>query len=303
MMTRVEVVRGLIEKHANFMLKYQSELETGVTVDPAIIEAMEEARVKRDALNVSVASIKERRTSLKEENRQLRKKFLEMLRIQEQLKGKAKDISEISEFIDRQEYKLMTEGVNLEAERKLMKDIKESMNNIRQLTGGYVPKEVEDELTSLDSKINVNFITIEEEHQKMLGIVSDSQVHHQKFVDEAKKVREVEARKGWLQRRIAIHNEMMKFWDPQTANAEAMDSSDKGRISADIRDRLLKEMEEAMKADEQARKPRRDEPPKEEGGHAHTGADAGPSPSEGEVGKEERDVPKSDIEGNQGGST
>jgi uncharacterized coiled-coil DUF342 family protein len=280
MMTRVSVVKGLIQKHASFMETYRIELETGVAVDPAVLTAMEEARGKRDGLNSEVAKLKERRTALKEENKLLRKQFLEMLKVQGRVKENAKEIEGIKEFIDRQDYKLMTEGVNLEAERKLMKDIKDSINSIKALTGGFDPKEVNEELRSLDARMDENFKTIEEHHKNMLGIVAESQVHHQRFVDESKKVREADARKGWLQRRIALHNEMLKFWETQTSNAEAMDAADIGRRAVQIKDRLLHEIEEAIREEEKARRPRKEDAP-EATGEAEPPAEVSPSPPDG----------------------
>ncbi|MDG6225774.1 MAG: hypothetical protein QCI82_09705 [Candidatus Thermoplasmatota archaeon] len=245
--TREEAVGLLVEKHERFIKVYSEELERGVSVDPSVIEALETARMKRDELNVKVRELKERRTSLKSKNKQLRMEFLDLVRIQESIKDRLPEINSLNDFIDREEYKLETEGVDLENERRLMRSIKEAMDKVREVTGGSLPGEMDEKLVRISDEMRENFEKIENAHQELVGLAEESQVHHNSFVEENKKVKEAESRKRFLGLRIKLHEEMAKFWENQTGNAAAMEASDKERNVEDIRDSILKAIEEADK--------------------------------------------------------
>jgi len=301
LLSRQEVVQGLIVKHNDLIARYTAEIEGGVGPGDEVTSSLESARDQRDSLNAKVHELKENRNLLKQKNRELRKEFLRLIRIEEALKDKAREISAITDFIDRQEYKLQTEGVDLETERRLMKDIRDSMEELRSISGGYLPQDVESDMTNLTDSIKENFNSIEDLHNTLIKLAEESQVHHQRFMEENKKVRESESRKAWLGRRITLHEEMRKFWEGQLEANASMDAADAGRSIDGILSAMLKELEEAEKAQDGSNDPPGPKDRKGRTGKGQKGRDQdrgeeGPGPAPAGDGSEGTETPPQDQE-------
>jgi hypothetical protein len=89
-----------------------------------------------------------------------------------------------------------------------------------------------------------NLMQIEEHHRQMLEKVDESNVHHNKLIDVQRQLKEKESRKGWLKRRIELHEEMEKFWSGQVDQSTKLDDEESKRSIEIIRDQLLQAFKE-----------------------------------------------------------
>ncbi|MGA1821540.1 MAG: hypothetical protein ACMUIG_03325, partial [Thermoplasmatota archaeon] len=239
-LTRKEVVTRLIRKHADFIGKFKDELKGDLKPTPEETAEMEKEKEERDRLNLEVANLKEQRSKYRSRNKILSKEFIELIEMQEQFKSKKTDITVHTRYWKDLEWKLETEAIDSETERRLMDDIRSTVDQIRNIADGYTPDEVKTRLIVIDREIKENLEKIESYHHQMLEIVNESQKHHEIYLTISKKIKEMEGRKGWLTRRIALHEEMKKFWEGQMGTAGNLDEEEGKRSIEMIRDDLLK---------------------------------------------------------------
>jgi uncharacterized coiled-coil DUF342 family protein len=242
--SRVEMVAKMVKKHMDMVSKYSDELKALMEPPKEVKEESTEEKTIRDKINDEVAKLKDGRTRLKEENKSLRSEFFDLIRKEEKVKDHESDVKMHQDFMEQLEWKLSTEAIDIKTERRLLDQLKSTMNELRSLTDGLTPDEIKEKLTAIQEKIGENLTSIEDLHSQMLEKVSQSNVHHEKFIDAQKKVRETESRKGWLERRIKLHEEMKIFWEGQTDQAKQMDDEESKRPLEAIRDSLVKLFEE-----------------------------------------------------------
>ncbi len=238
--TRIEMVEKLVHKHKDFVTRFTEELASLEKPPEEIIGESEEEKTRRDSINKEVADLKDKRTSLKESNKELRSRFFELLKKEETLKEHEKEVQVHQSFIEDLEWKMATEAIDIQTERRLLDELKSTMRKIRAITDGLTPEEIKVQLSEIEENIGENLISIEELHTKMLERVEESNVHHEKYLDAQRKVKEKESRKGWLDRRIKLHTEMAIFWEGQKDQANQMDNEESKRNLGTIRENLMK---------------------------------------------------------------
>lgn len=240
MPSRKEMVDLLVKKHRDFVDDFKKEMESLEKPPEEIMGESEEEKKKRDSINKEVAELKDKRTALKEENKKLRSRFFDLIRKEEKVKEHEKEVQVHQSFIEDLEWKMATEAIDIQTERRLLDELRGTMQKIRAITDGLTPEEIKVQLTEIEEQMGENLISIEELHTKMLEKVEESNLHHEKFIDAQKKVREKESRKGWLERRVKLHNEMAIFWEGQNDQAVQMDKEESGRDLETIRNNLMK---------------------------------------------------------------
>jgi hypothetical protein len=144
-----------------------------------------------------------------------------------------------SKFSKDLEWKLETEAITIETERRLLDELKDTMDKMRLITDGFTPQEIHSRLTEIQEEMGSNLMQIEDYHRQMLDKVGESNLHHGKFIDAKKQIRERESRRGWLKRRIELHIEMEKFWSGQIEQAKKLDSEEIKRDLGSIKEALL----------------------------------------------------------------
>jgi uncharacterized coiled-coil DUF342 family protein len=240
MQSREEVVGLLIGKHSDLKKKYESELKGLDAQPPEIVQEKEEEKDIRDTMNEEVQILKGKRKELKIANKRLREEFFDLLDKEEKLKGHKKEVSMYSKFSKDLEWKLETEAITIETERRLLDELRDTMDKMRSITDGFTPQEIHSRLTEIQEEMGSNLMQIEDYHRQVLDKVGESNLHHGKFIDAKKQIRERESRRGWLKRRIELHVEMEKFWSGQMDQAKKLDTEEFSRDLGSIKDALLK---------------------------------------------------------------
>ncbi|MCU0798101.1 MAG: hypothetical protein MUC62_00315 [Candidatus Thermoplasmatota archaeon] len=242
--TRVDVMEQLIQKHRSMVEAFSKEKEGQEQVGQLPEEESDEEKARRDEVNKAVQTLKAERGSLRVRNKALSKELFQLLDKMDRLKDRSSEISSLQRYVSDLEWKIETEDIKIEQERKHLDEIKATMRKLREITDGFTPDEIMQRTSDIQEEIDQNLLRMEEAHRAMLEKVDESNLHHGKFMDAQKKAREVEARKQWLTRRVELHAEMGKFWEGQIDNARKLDSEETARPIGPLRDHLLSRMGE-----------------------------------------------------------
>jgi uncharacterized coiled-coil DUF342 family protein len=265
LLSRKEIVNLLVEKHSDLRQKYSDELNGIDVKPPEVVKEKDEEKDIRDSINQKVQELKGQRKELKDKNKELRSEFFELLGKEEKLKGHKKEVSMYSQFSKDLEWKLETEAITIETERRLLDELRETMDKMRSITDGLTPQEIHSRLNEIQEEMGSNLMQIEDYHRQMMEKVEESNLHHDKFVDAKKQIRERESRRGWLKRRIELHKEMQKFWERQIEQAEKLDLEEGARDLEAVKSSLVdifnerdtskdQKEEEEVKDEKQAKK-------------------------------------------------
>lgn len=241
---RTDVIEQLIQKHRSMVETFSKEKEDLGVVGQLPEEESDEEKARRDEVNRAVQTLKAERGSLRERNKTISKELFELLDKQERLKDRSKEISGLQRYVSDLEWKIETEDIKIEQERKHLDEIKATMRKLREITDGFTPDEIIQRTTDIQEEIDQNLLRMEEAHRAMLERVEESNLHHGKYIDAQKKARELEAKKQWLTRRVELHTEMGKFWEGQLDNTRKLDSEEMTRPVGSLRDHLLSRMGE-----------------------------------------------------------
>lgn len=237
--SRFDMVQALIGKHSDLRRKYSEELRSMDIKPPELVEVKEVEKLRRDSINEEVQKLKIKRKELKDSNKSLRAEFFDLLDKEEKLKEHRKEVEMYSQFSRDLEWKLETEAIDIEIERRLLDELRETMDKMRSLSDGYTPDEIKNRLNEIQEQMGENLMQIEEHHRQMLERVGESNVHHNRFMDVQRQLKEKESRRGWLKRRIELHEEMEKFWSGQVDQSRKLDEEGSLRSIEMIRDQLL----------------------------------------------------------------
>ncbi|MFO8052061.1 MAG: hypothetical protein R6V01_10265 [Thermoplasmatota archaeon] len=258
LLSREEIVYSLIRKHQEMRENYKKEL-SGLSKKPeGLKDVKEEEKERRDRINEEVARLKAKRKELKDKNKELRNEFFDLFKKEEKLISHKKEVDMYSQFSKDLEWKLETEAITIDTERRLLDELRDTMNKMRSITDGLTPDEIKSRLNEIQEEMGSNLIKIEEYHRELLEKADESQTHHEKFVGAKKQIREKEGRAGWLKRRIELHKEMEVFWSGQKDAAADLDRQEKDRSIETIHQEMMevfrKRDEEKGKDDTEDRK-------------------------------------------------
>ncbi|MBN1389217.1 MAG: hypothetical protein JXA22_01095 [Candidatus Thermoplasmatota archaeon] len=239
MFSRRQMVEKLTLKHSDLKLKYTKEMDELDIKPPEIIDLKEGERSIRDVINEDVQALKTKRGDLRRTNKELRSEFFALLEKEERLKDHRKEVEMYSNFSRDLEWKLETEAITIETERRLLDELRGTLDKMRAITEGYTPDEIKARLTEIQEEIGSNLMMIEELHNALLEKVEESNLHHERYMGANKQIRERESRRGWLKRRIELHAEMETFWKTQMDQADKLDAEESTRTLEDIRNLLI----------------------------------------------------------------
>jgi len=79
LLSRKQIVQGLIGKHSDLMAKYKKEMGELDVKPPEIVHVKEDERSIRDNINDEVQSLKSKRKDLRDANKKLRSEFFDLL--------------------------------------------------------------------------------------------------------------------------------------------------------------------------------------------------------------------------------
>jgi len=227
--TRKSLVSFILEKHRRKLKESAEERKRLAGEVERIRGEVEEEKKRRDELNRKVQELKRERQRLKEENRQLRGEFFRLIEAERKNEPPRKEVKLYRKYIEDLEWKLQTEAITLETEKRILKEMREAYAKLKELTHPEKIEEINQRIAEITKRIGENMARIEELHTEMAGYVEESNVHHQRYVEGVKGLRELESRMKWLEHVSKREEEAIQFWSEMGERMSEEDRKDSER--------------------------------------------------------------------------
>jgi uncharacterized coiled-coil DUF342 family protein len=135
--TKENVARQLVLKHERALAVVKEEYEKYLKLENELDASAEKYRSERDNLNTQVQQLKEERQNNYTESKQLRKEFMTNLQKKKEMKDIPMEVLILTKQIDQLEWEIQTEAVNVDDEKKLVKQIQENLDRLHNYANMY----------------------------------------------------------------------------------------------------------------------------------------------------------------------
>jgi len=225
--TRESVAKQLVEKHEKVLKISSEEFDKYSALESELDKAIEMYKTERDKLNEQVKKLKEQRQSYYNESKILRKEFVTKLQKKKSMSKIPMEVLILTKQIDQLEWEIQTEAVNVDEEKKLVKQIQNNLEKLHNYANMYKEhEEVSNAVKKLTSKLRKKMNDAEIAHQKMLENVKKSDEYHANFVDGVIKLRDARTKRTGFQREVEKHMKAIEHWqkvaveEPRRANSD-----------------------------------------------------------------------------------
>jgi uncharacterized coiled-coil DUF342 family protein len=211
--TREAVARQLVAKHEKALKVVQEEFEKYSISEKELERASEEYKTERDKLNERVQILKEDRKNYYTESRALRKEFMSQMGKKKAMADIPMEVLILTKQIDQLEWEIQTEALNVDVEKRMVKQIQMNLEKLHNYAEMYkIHEEVSSAVRKLTSKLNKKLHLTEKRHTEMLEAVNVSDEKHKNFVDAMMKLRDARAKRIGFQRDVEKHRKGVEHW-------------------------------------------------------------------------------------------
>jgi uncharacterized coiled-coil DUF342 family protein len=211
--TKDNLARQLVAKHQKALNIVKEEYEKYMALENKLDTEAAECRKKRDELNENVQKLKDERQNNYSESKRLRKEFMTNLQKKKEMKDIPMEVMILTKQIDQLEWEIQTEAVNVDDEKKLVKQIQDSLDRLHNYANMYKEHEVVSHAVSdLTKKLHQKLNSAEENHTKMLNFVDESDKYHKRFVEAMVQLRDARAKRIGFQRDSEKHQKGIEHW-------------------------------------------------------------------------------------------
>jgi uncharacterized coiled-coil DUF342 family protein len=207
------VARQLVLKHEKALAVVKEEYEKYLNLEKELDSSAEKYRSERDNLNSQVQNLKEERQNNYSESKELRKSFMTNLQKKKKMKDIPMEVMILTKQIDQLEWEIQTEAVNVDDEKKLVKQIQDNLDKLHNYANMYKEhEEVGTAVKVLTKELHKKLDLAESKHSQMLTAVDRSDDFHKKFVDAVVKLRDARSRRIGFQRDMEKHQKGIEHW-------------------------------------------------------------------------------------------
>jgi uncharacterized coiled-coil DUF342 family protein len=211
--TRESIAKHLVEKHEKALEVTQEEFEKYSSLEQDLDKAAEKYKQERDNLNENVQMLKDERQNYYNESKDLRKEFIGNIKKKKSMSNIPLEVMILTKQIDQFEWEIQTEAVNVDDEKKLVKQIQDNLDKLHNYANMYKEhEEVSKNIRNLTSKLRRKLRKAADLHQKMLNAVNGSDKHHKDFVDAVVKLRDARAKRIGFQHEVEKHTKAIEHW-------------------------------------------------------------------------------------------
>ena len=210
---RRELAELMVRKHEYFSVQYKKESEDFSRKKSALEREKKEAKDKRDKRNKKVQSLKSSRNALSKKAKGLRERFFQLLKERPLPDEEKKKLRMYKGQLSNVEWKLETEGIDLDTEKRLMKEARLCFQEIENINTAI--KEEGDrkiELQELSRDISGAMNESRKLHEEMVRLVDEADRYHDEWL---KKRRDLKERASDVERKgrwISKHDEAAGYW-------------------------------------------------------------------------------------------
>ncbi len=211
--TEERLISLVIQKHDTFASTYKDKILELEKTLPGLEDKIKTIQKERDNYNKMVQEKKEIRTSLFRKIKENKDRYLTLINESKLSSDDSKRMRMYQSQLRDVDWKLETEGIDLETERRLMEEAKLCYAQINKINRRIEKdKEREDEISRLEKEILQTMVDKEKVHGTMLELVKEGNVHHEELVKIKKEFNtnnwELERMKRW----IIKHDEALEYW-------------------------------------------------------------------------------------------
>ena len=211
--TRESVARQLIEKHEKALNVVKEEFEKYSKMEKELDKSAEQYKLERDTLNDRVQTLKEERQKFYTESKELRKEFLTKLSKKKEMSDIPMEVMILTKQIDQLEWEIQTEALNIETEKKMMKQIQDNLERLHNYANMYQEhEEVSNAVRTLTTQLRTKIKLAQERHDEMLKSVDISDVKHKNFVEAIMQLRDIRSKRIGFQRDMERHEKGLEHW-------------------------------------------------------------------------------------------
>lgn len=213
-----KLIVGVIAKHNHYLNKYQAEFDTLDPVLCEIIPKLEAAKKSRDEINERVAVLKEKRSQLYHQAKEMRTEMYKLMDIDNDLKSAPIESKKIRDTIEELDWMLQTTQMTTSKERGVVKEIRILDAKLHTMDNDVDREaEVSAKISELKEKIHTVMDGANEAHEGIVAIVDESQKFHEEYVKYNEMARGSGGRHKWLNARITSHKEALEYWNKKAA--------------------------------------------------------------------------------------
>ncbi len=211
--TTIELAELMVAKHSNYSELYRKEIEGFSKQKDQLEQEKKEAKKKRDEHNERVQELKKKRNEMSVKARELRERFFGLMQEKALPEDEKKKMKMYKNQLSNVEWKLETEGIDLETEKRLMKEAKLCFLEIDKInTAIREENDRQSEMMELSQKISDAMNESRGIHEEMVRLVEEADVHHDKFIKNRRVLKENASGKERKERWIKKHEEAKEYW-------------------------------------------------------------------------------------------
>lgn len=210
---RKALIEALISRHSLQIEPLRKEVKELKGQMETLASLVKKARTGRDSVNSEVMDLKQTRRVLHELANEKRREFFMLI---EQLDDMEKIDHEIDEFnarLDKMEWEIQTTKITADDEKVMIKRMKEIYH---RLTDANVEAQkklgIEEQVKKLSAEVGENLAGAQKRHEALLKKASESDVHHEEYIQKNQQLSEHRIQLRRAERRIKSHKESLEYW-------------------------------------------------------------------------------------------
>jgi len=206
-LNEAELIKKVIEKHKTFIEEYTVELETLKEKIKNNRSNYQHISKELDALETRINVLKEKRHQLYHQVKKLHLKLIEAIDNSEQ-------VSLINSEIEKLQNKLQKVNLSSDDEYDYIKRMQTLLNEMTDTVPDDDVKQV------IKSSIIDLLETAKTARQELDEIELTPDKHKKESDSLIKEFEEIEPRRDWLNRRIKLHTQALKYWDERRSGVD-----------------------------------------------------------------------------------
>ncbi|MEM3342232.1 MAG: hypothetical protein QW728_06025 [Thermoplasmata archaeon] len=212
-LTREKLILGMIKKHSDKITQMKNDLERSKLRAEELKPLVEEVRRKRDELNKKVYGLKEERDKMLKEIRTLKRNFFNMIDTLENIPDQKDSMKKYKEELSELDFKLQTEGITIEDERRIMGEIKNVLQKINSISRVEQEKKgMQKNVEELTLEIAKLFGQMQKTHEDMLQAAQLADAAHNEYQKLFEEYANCLKDLKWVPHRIELSQETLKYW-------------------------------------------------------------------------------------------
>ena len=207
------MIELIIKKHHFYLDQYKSEIEKGTKEIVELGKRVKGLKKERDTLNKLVSGKKSIRNGILQSTKETKKEYFDLLKGKTLSNTDMKKMDMYKKQLMAVEWKLETEGIDLETEKRLMKEARHCYFGISEINNAIRENEEREQvIVTLVKDISENMRKNQDLHEEMVKLVEEADSFHDQWLNSRRKLRErtneIERVKRWLSR----HKEILEYW-------------------------------------------------------------------------------------------